>query len=83
MVGEVEDGEHLIAADRGIKLKKLINSFAGFYEINEALHRNACSAEARSATHPLRIDPNRCIETNFVRRGHNFNLGSILPDCKH
>ncbi len=82
MVGEVEHGEHLIAVDRGIKLKKLINRFAGFKKINEALHRYAGSTKAGSAAHPFGIDPNRSIQSIFVLGGHDFNLDSIHPDCK-
>jgi hypothetical protein len=68
-VGNVKDGQHLLPRNWGIQADKIVDCFTPLEKVDQALDRDTCAPEARSAAHALRTYPNRLIQPALLIGG--------------
>ena len=66
MVGEVKNSQDLLSLDYRVELQKLVDRFATFKKVDQALNRHTSAAEARSAAHASRTHPDCVIQSDLL-----------------
>ena len=81
-VGKVKHGEDLLTSNGGVELKKIVDGFAAFEQVDEALNRHARTTETGRTAQAQGADPDRFIQPVLLFRGHNLKLSHIRQSRK-
>jgi hypothetical protein len=74
-IGEIEDGENLLARDGRVEFYEFVNGFAAFEKIDQTLNRHPRASEAWCAAHALRAYPDCLIQSALLFGCHNSKVG--------
>ena len=72
--GEVKHGKDLLPCDGWIEHQKLVDGFATFKKIDEALHGYTCAPETRSTAHAPGVYPDRLVQAVSLFSRHILRL---------
>ena len=77
MISEVEHGNNLLPRNSRIQCKELINRLPALQKVDQTLHRDTGTSEARGSTQALRTHPHRFVEPGLLIGSHNLRISVV------